>query len=172
MKTKIQIAAIAILFCLALTGCGTGEHEIKQPAAIKAEPKQPTTLMCPHCGKPVVDLLDHFRPTGNIYMYHGSWTADLDWNCPQKAPVIYRDCDERVNTNYVYDTAWSEGTNVLGVYQDMVAVYHKEDAFRYAGVAMYSACVGYEGEYLKDIPVNDFVDIFINKTRPEYGSPK
>jgi hypothetical protein len=129
----------------------------------------PTTLMCPNCGLPVIELLDHFRPNGNIYMYNGSWTSDIDWTCKHKPDFIYNDCDNRVDTNYVYKLAWTSGTNFIGVYEDMAAVYHGEDDLRYGGVAMYSTCFGYQGEYLKDISDKDFRAIFVDKTKPEYS---
>ena len=87
----------------------------------------------------------------------------------QLPPSIYHDCDGRVNTKWVNELAKCSGTNFIGVYQDMAAVWHPEDKMRYAGVAMFSTCPGYEGEYLKDISSKDFEAIFVNKTKPEYS---
>lgn len=86
-----------------------------------------------------------------------------------KSASIYHDCDGRVDTNWVSELAKCSGTNFIGVYRDMAAVWHPEDAARYAGVAMFSTCPGYQGEYLKDISSKDFEAIFINKTKPEYS---
>jgi hypothetical protein len=83
--------------------------------------------------------------------------------------IIYKDCDNRVDTNWVSALARRSGTNFLGVYLDMAAVWHPEDKLRNAGVAMISTCSGYQGEYLKDISSKDFEDIFVNKTKPEYS---
>ena len=82
---------------------------------------------------------------------------------------IYHDCDGRVDTNWVNELAKCSGTNFLGVYMDMAAVWHPDDKTRYAGVAMFSTCIGYQGEYLKDISSADFEEIFVNKTKQEYS---
>ena len=83
--------------------------------------------------------------------------------------IIYKDCDDRVNTNFVNAVAHNNGINFIGVFMDMVAVRHAENGMMYAGVSMLSACNGYEGECLKDISYEDFEAIFVNKTKAEYS---
>lgn len=77
--------------------------------------------------------------------------------------ITYKDCDVRVDTNWVISLAERTGTNFIGVYMDMAAVRHPTN-----GVSMFSTCQGYQGEYMKDITYEDFESIFVNKTRPEY----
>ena len=56
-----------------------------------------------------------------------------------------------------------DGTNFIGVYQGMIAEHDGKGS-----VMMFSVS---SGEALKYIPYQDFRDIFVLKTRAEYGVP-
>jgi hypothetical protein len=57
-----------------------------------------------------------------------------------------------------------DGTNYIGVYLGMIAEHDGQGR-----VMMYSDT---SGEWLKWISYQDFLDIFINKTKPEYSTSK
>lgn len=56
-----------------------------------------------------------------------------------------------------------DGTNFVGVYQGMIAEHDGA-----SNVMMFSAT---SGEWLKALSYQDFKEIFILKTKPEYGVP-
>lgn len=73
-----------------------------------------------------------------------------------------------IDTNLVNNAVKNNGTNILGIYLGMIALYNTGTNGE-GGVGMFSATTG---EMLRLISYDEFKAVYVDKTKPEYPASK